>query len=101
MLQLRKDLSPRRRYEPVPRSCDIRQFVAVIVADDQRVKSVGSGKITADDELLPPIHAIFDPGAAPLSRLVVAVLLFSDRKSTRLNSSHRCISYAVFCLKKK
>src|SRR5437764_3086132 len=26
---------------------------------------------------------------------------FVDRKSTRLNSSHRCISYAVFCLKKK
>src|SRR5437762_11266303 len=24
-----------------------------------------------------------------------------DRKSTRLNSSHRCLSYAVFCLKKK
>src|SRR5437762_4417312 len=28
-------------------------------------------------------------------------LTASDRKSTRLNSSHRCISYAVFCLKKK
>src|SRR5437762_6505168 len=28
-------------------------------------------------------------------------ILFLDRKSTRLNSSHRCISYAVFCLKKK
>src|SRR5437762_10599288 len=27
--------------------------------------------------------------------------LAEDRKSTRLNSSHRCISYAVFCLKKK
>src|SRR5436189_6108425 len=27
--------------------------------------------------------------------------LSTDRKSTRLNSSHRCISYAVFCLKKK
>src|SRR5437879_904324 len=27
--------------------------------------------------------------------------LIPDRKSTRLNSSHRCISYAVFCLKKK
>src|SRR5437762_8222566 len=25
----------------------------------------------------------------------------TDRKSTRLNSSHRCISYAVFCSKKK
>src|ERR1017187_10914334 len=24
-----------------------------------------------------------------------------DRKSTRLNSSHRCISYAVFCLERK
>src|SRR2546426_11949071 len=27
--------------------------------------------------------------------------LFPDRKSTRLNSSHLVISYAVFCLKKK
>src|SRR5260221_6195982 len=26
---------------------------------------------------------------------------FADRKSTRLNSSHTVISYAVFCLKKK
>src|SRR5437762_6222808 len=30
-----------------------------------------------------------------------APLTPEDRKSTRLNSSHRCISYAVFCLKKK
>src|SRR2546429_1103963 len=27
--------------------------------------------------------------------------IFTDRKSTRLNSSHGYISYAVFCLKKK
>src|SRR5437764_131180 len=25
-------------------------------------------------------------------------IIYLDRKSTRLNSSHRCISYAVFCL---
>src|SRR5437867_10647868 len=31
----------------------------------------------------------------------VGVALERDRKSTRLNSSHRTISYAVFCLKKK
>src|SRR5439155_21396251 len=31
----------------------------------------------------------------------VVELLRSDRKSTRLNSSHVAISYAVFCLKKK
>src|SRR5437764_3563118 len=30
-----------------------------------------------------------------------ASYVVKDRKSTRLNSSHRCISYAVFCLKKK
>src|SRR3712207_7173284 len=35
---------------------------------------------------------------APLARAGVAV---GDRKSTRLNSSHANISYAVFCLKKK
>src|SRR5258708_31266715 len=29
------------------------------------------------------------------------LLEFLDRKSTRLNSSHQIISYAVFCLKKK
>src|SRR5205085_5772835 len=30
-----------------------------------------------------------------------APIIFIDRKSTRLNSSHSQISYAVFCLKKK
>src|SRR3712207_7769266 len=30
-----------------------------------------------------------------------SVRLYADRKSTRLNSSHANISYAVFCLKKK
>src|SRR3712207_8612210 len=32
---------------------------------------------------------------------VLEVLPLGDRKSTRLNSSHANISYAVFCLKKK
>src|SRR5437879_8137856 len=34
-------------------------------------------------------------------KFVEAIVAEPDRKSTRLNSSHRCISYAVFCLKKK
>src|SRR5258708_27056735 len=34
-------------------------------------------------------------------RLATAWARVSDRKSTRLNSSHQIISYAVFCLKKK
>src|SRR5438477_7079559 len=34
-------------------------------------------------------------------RMVAAAAAVRDRKSTRLNSSHMSISYAVFCLKKK
>src|SRR5438034_5884214 len=43
-------------------------------------------------------------GEAPRDRLLVGgqdVENEPDRKSTRLNSSHTVISYAVFCLKKK
>src|SRR2546430_11887195 len=45
---------------------------------------------------------LFDiqPGALP-RRAFSARRRFLDRKSTRLNSSHSQISYAVFCLKKK
>src|SRR5207248_3884339 len=38
-------------------------------------------------------------GRCPLCREIMENP--KDRKSTRLNSSHRTISYAVFCLKKK
>src|ERR1017187_2285085 len=48
------------------------------------------------------INAIF--GAEAIHILIhvpfwIGLLIVLDRKSTRLNSSHRCISYAVFCLK--
>src|SRR3712207_6858304 len=33
--------------------------------------------------------------------ILLLILVLLDRKSTRLNSSHANISYAVFCLKKK
>jgi len=36
-----------------------------------------------------------------LLALALPIFLILDRKSTRLNSSHITISYAVFCLKKK
>src|SRR3712207_6923299 len=39
--------------------------------------------------------------AAIVLHTVNNVVVFVDRKSTRLNSSHANISYAVFCLKKK
>src|SRR2546427_4961100 len=43
-----------------------------------------------------------DGGSVPRGRLPWCQAgRFGDRKSTRLNSSHSQISYAVFCLKKK
>src|SRR5438552_9997767 len=43
------------------------------------------------------IHPVYD-----LTKIVcVCGNVIEDRKSTRLNSSHQIISYAVFCLKKK
>src|SRR3712207_8205787 len=45
-----------------------------------------------------------DPFITPILMVVPLQLLayhVADRKSTRLNSSHANISYAVFCLKKK
>src|SRR5256885_6769326 len=50
----------------------------------------------AAEDLQPVADVIVHP-----RRVVVIVEVQLDRKSTRLNSSHLVISYAVFCLKKK
>src|SRR5258708_30586589 len=52
---------------------------------------------------LRPIFLFGGPLCGPPERSLktAAALLRGDRKSTRLNSSHQIISYAVFCLKKK
>src|SRR5437762_10597517 len=46
-------------------------------------------------------HALMMRHECPNDRKPGSLGQTADRKSTRLNSSHRCISYAVFCLKKK
>src|SRR3712207_6841719 len=61
-------------------------------AEVDRVKRSESGMI------LNPITLSPD---ATLREAVALMSRFKDRKSTRLNSSHANISYAVFCLKKK
>src|SRR5437764_9894443 len=48
--------------------------------------------------LSPPPPTFAFPSPVKGTRMLAEA---EDRKSTRLNSSHRCISYAVFCLKKK
>src|SRR5256885_7382729 len=67
---------------------------AVIPLDDNDVRrNVVRGQYTAGVVRGQPVKAYREEeGVAPDS---------IDRKSTRLNSSHLVISYAVFCLKKK
>src|SRR5256885_11170793 len=55
--------------------------------------SVGEFSVDDDDCGGAVILGVYSLGNDPLVR--------RDRKSTRLNSSHLVISYAVFCLKKK
>src|SRR5690349_22161014 len=52
--------------------------------------------------ILPVLPFVFARADRPFARNGLPMLLgMTDRKSTRLNSSHVEISYAVFCLKKK
>src|SRR5947208_13331000 len=62
---------------------------------DQRVNFINE-----DDQLLGLLELLQDPLQA-LLELATVLGAGEDRKSTRLNSSHQIISYAVFCLKKK
>src|SRR2546429_6489642 len=60
--------------------------------------------ICRDDDVLGVVHPLGAEPAADVGRRDDADVLrgdAEDRKSTRLNSSHGYISYAVFCLKKK
>src|SRR2546422_2997619 len=53
-------------------------------------------------EVLQPFRCVSHPSRYMVLTIPgVATLRREDRKSTRLNSSHGYISYAVFCLKKK
>src|SRR3712207_8541745 len=58
--------------------------------------AVRAAELGDQGQLVP--HAALAPGVLELLELLEAA---ADRKSTRLNSSHANISYAVFCLKKK
>src|SRR2546430_11622530 len=55
------------------------------------------------NEVIRPPEPDFPSFKAVVSSSNMRIMYFlkSDRKSTRLNSSHSQISYAVFCLKKK
>src|SRR5258708_17077236 len=83
-----------------------------LVVGQARVTALGSGRApgellyTLDSGDVSGLFAVHGDDEKRLfhgsgQRVGAPVAHPSDRKSTRLNSSHQIISYAVFCLKKK
>src|SRR5438034_6556710 len=82
-----------------------KKYITGCVLDSQ-------GAVVAEQRRLPPVLETLLGWLAPVGQPVAVALeatlywawlhdRLTDRKSTRLNSSHTVISYAVFCLKKK
>src|SRR5258708_8773976 len=74
-VELRKQLAPDLKYDTIGESVGFFRFDN---AGARRLAAIVSDYVGSDRAHLP-----------------------QDRKSTRLNSSHQIISYALFCLKKK
>src|SRR3712207_7548269 len=77
-------------FRSIARAVDTDARVLVL---DEPTSSLDAGEVA---ELFRVVRSLRERGAA-----ILFVSHFLDRKSTRLNSSHANISYAVFCLKKK
>src|SRR2546430_8382093 len=99
---MRRDITPEQEAERLVRLRDEKGFDAFkwrIGAECGRDIDAWPGRTEA---IVPQVARALGDDVA---RLVDANSAFSarraDRKSTRLNSSHSQISYAVFCLKKK
>src|SRR5437667_3153136 len=70
----------------------VMNFVSYFFSDKIALAMYRAQPVTRED--LPRVYGVVE-------RLTQRVGIPIDRKSTRLNSSHITISYAVFCLKKK
>src|SRR3712207_8788865 len=85
---------PRSTRFPTRRSSDLSLtlFAIVVTANHYIIDAVAGAAILGLGYLI---------ASAITARPATMVVPAPDRKSTRLNSSHANISYAVFCLKKK
>src|SRR3712207_7388282 len=83
-----------RSVDPHPHLLDLRAHRRRLPLDEAVVPRLGGTR--------PRRHAVVVRGLAlHLLHIGLELRPLLDRKSTRLNSSHANISYAVFCLKKK
>src|SRR5687768_17971783 len=92
----RSTLFPTRRSSDLQRQCDDAHVRASALHELR-----GLSHVFAEDERVG--DAVVNPGFLQRGHGSAAIrsVCWVDRKSTRLNSSHGYISYAVFCLKKK
>src|SRR3712207_7569984 len=91
---------PRSTLFPYTTLFRSRDGVAELAADEPVVRVVTAERVVTRAALTRHDHD-GDRGRVGVRRAVVRHEPQRDRKSTRLNSSHANISYAVFCLKKK
>src|SRR5437763_6065084 len=78
---------------PTRRSSDLPERILVVGSAGGRLDHLFGSLLILAADAYADVQVDAQIGAAAVHVI--------DRKSTRLNSSHRCISYAVFCLKKK
>src|SRR5437879_11098827 len=99
-------LPPRSTLFPTRRSSDLRDEDARLAGAGHDIRALQVLRPPRGDRARPTmpclslewlLNSATSQEEAPSWKVTAS----SDRKSTRLNSSHRCISYAVFCLKKK
>src|SRR5690606_41235387 len=103
LLRLRPPLSPPFPYttlfrSEVQRAADSMNEICSIDIDTQLLRDDERGRVELHHRPLGVVGAI-TPWNVPIALAAPKIATFQDRKSTRLNSSHVKISYAVFCLK--
>src|SRR5437764_3151761 len=95
----------RQKYLAFVTACNEKSAIARRAADELallqptppavRLFDAGMGDGTVIARLMRSAHRQFP--TVPMCVVAKEISLEGDRKSTRLNSSHRCMSYAVFC----
>ena len=82
----------------------LEEFTPITKLETEKTFQLRSSMIINEDHTAERGDTLIHSGAKPVGK-IYGISLFRmynvDRKSTRLNSSHGYISYAVFCLKKK